>query len=408
MYIDSLKRKIDTTIRKNKGDILALINGSYPAFVYRNQDAIDKGVIPVFAFHSLEPIFFESQMRYLSDNGYRSLTACELTACLDGSTDLPEKSVVLTFDDGWGSLWATAYPLMEKYGQHGIAFITPGLIEHNLTLGSCLYDMWNGESHLGEEIAQRDLKSPLCTWEEISEMHKSGVIEFHSHSMLHNSVYTKSNIIDFINPAHYPSYMHSDFNPSYKMDSGEGELTEYHLEDDCLGLPIYSYEASLSTEQRYVPSAALLTKCRDYVKDNGGKDFFGKGDWQKRMFSCADDFEKEFGCSGEFMSKEDRYLEMLEDMTTSKEIIEKKLKTAVSHFCFPWYLGSDLAVKAAKEAGYSCCHWGSVNGRTYNTVGDCGYYINRLNDEYLFSLPGATRLSLCTLLYKKIIRIVKK
>jgi peptidoglycan/xylan/chitin deacetylase (PgdA/CDA1 family) len=46
---------------------------------------------------------FAEQMSYLQANGYKTITASELTEFLNGNIQLPSKTVVLTFDDGWKS-----------------------------------------------------------------------------------------------------------------------------------------------------------------------------------------------------------------------------------------------------------------------------------------------------------------
>src|SRR3546814_391 len=56
---------------------------------------------------------FESQIRGLAQNGYRSLKAEEFTAFLEGSP-LPKKSVLMTFDDGYLDNWVYAHPVLKR------------------------------------------------------------------------------------------------------------------------------------------------------------------------------------------------------------------------------------------------------------------------------------------------------
>jgi|GEM_PF-1180960 len=65
---------------------------------------------------------FEEQMKYLKDNGYTTIDLYDLKAYMDKKISLPEKSVVLTFDDGWKSV-KNAIPIMKKYNFKATFFI---------------------------------------------------------------------------------------------------------------------------------------------------------------------------------------------------------------------------------------------------------------------------------------------
>ena len=59
---------------------------------------------------------FEKHMKYLYDNKFRSITADELLDFLYNGKALPEKSIVIQFDDGYYSNIIRAYPILKKYG----------------------------------------------------------------------------------------------------------------------------------------------------------------------------------------------------------------------------------------------------------------------------------------------------
>lgn len=86
--------------------------------------------IPVLMYHHLVPekenIYegndsvitvesFAQQMGYLYENNYYTITLPELEAFLAGDLDLPKKTVVITFDDGYLSNIVYAYPILKKY-----------------------------------------------------------------------------------------------------------------------------------------------------------------------------------------------------------------------------------------------------------------------------------------------------
>lgn len=106
---------------------------------------------------SVSPTDFESQLEYLKNNDYTPITLDTMYAGLMGLEKLPEKSIVLTFDDGYIDFFVNAYPILKKYNFKATSFIPTGLIGQGYYL----------------------------TWEQIQEMQKSGLTSFQAHSINH-------------------------------------------------------------------------------------------------------------------------------------------------------------------------------------------------------------------------------
>jgi len=66
---------------------------------------------------------FDQQMKYLRVHGYSVLTPAELLAFLEYRQSLPKKSVLITMDDGYRSVYNIAYPILKKYGFTATLFI---------------------------------------------------------------------------------------------------------------------------------------------------------------------------------------------------------------------------------------------------------------------------------------------
>lgn len=66
---------------------------------------------------------FERQMKYLKDNGYHVIHPKQLLAFLHFREPLPKKSVMITIDDGYRSVFQYAYPILKKYGYAATLFI---------------------------------------------------------------------------------------------------------------------------------------------------------------------------------------------------------------------------------------------------------------------------------------------
>jgi len=89
--------------------------------------------IPILTYHRFSencnsPLciptrIFDLQMRYLKENGYHVIAPEELLAFLEYRHGLPKKSVLITMDDGYRSVYNTAYPILKKHGFTATLFI---------------------------------------------------------------------------------------------------------------------------------------------------------------------------------------------------------------------------------------------------------------------------------------------
>ncbi|MBC8531335.1 polysaccharide deacetylase family protein [Gehongia tenuis] len=71
---------------------------------------------------------FQKQMDYLHDNGYHTVTLSELSRFLYHGGTLPEKPVLITFDDGYYSNYQYAYPILRQYGYTAVVFLVTSKI----------------------------------------------------------------------------------------------------------------------------------------------------------------------------------------------------------------------------------------------------------------------------------------
>lgn len=90
-------------------------------------------VVPILCYHTFAencksstciPVhLFDKQMKYLKDNGYRVITFGELLDFLQYRHAIPKRSLVITMDDGYRSVYDIAYPILKKYGFTATMFI---------------------------------------------------------------------------------------------------------------------------------------------------------------------------------------------------------------------------------------------------------------------------------------------
>lgn len=76
---------------------------------------------------------FTLQMEYLHKNNYHTLTLAEIIDYFYQGTELPEKSVLLTFDDCYQSLAFYVYPCLKKYKMNAVAFVVSGWLNDEPT-----------------------------------------------------------------------------------------------------------------------------------------------------------------------------------------------------------------------------------------------------------------------------------
>jgi len=105
----------------------------------------------------------DRHFRYLWLNNYRSLLLSELIECHEQKKPLPEKAVLITFDDGFRNNYELAYPLAKKYGLKLNFFLVPAFIRRG--------------SYRGE---------PCLSAAELQEMDPA-IVEFGLHSFEHAS-----------------------------------------------------------------------------------------------------------------------------------------------------------------------------------------------------------------------------
>lgn len=79
---------------------------------------------------TLSPVIFESHLQYLAENGYQTVTLEMLDLALTTGIPLPERAVILTFDDGYIDHYQIVFPTLQKFGFVGTFFLVSGRMDH--------------------------------------------------------------------------------------------------------------------------------------------------------------------------------------------------------------------------------------------------------------------------------------
>lgn len=149
--------------------------------------------LPILTYHHVNPVpddmvtvtpeHFERQLAFLSRKGYRTVFADEIGPWMAGNTALEQRTVALTFDDGYRDNLQFAFPLLKKYRMKATIFLVTG---------------WAALPGAGRRKA-RVLSHQECrnrtdrgkgadvslNWDEARRLEASGLIRFESHSHRH-------------------------------------------------------------------------------------------------------------------------------------------------------------------------------------------------------------------------------
>jgi peptidoglycan/xylan/chitin deacetylase (PgdA/CDA1 family) len=130
-------------------------------------------LFPILTFHAVDdrdsvisfpPELFARGMTLLHDHGYKTVSLVEVTDHLLRGVLPPERSIVVTFDDGYRSVYERAFPVLQRYGMTATVFLATG----------------NGKSKHLPSMEGR----AMLSWQEVKDMHNAG-ITFGGHTLTH-------------------------------------------------------------------------------------------------------------------------------------------------------------------------------------------------------------------------------
>jgi len=101
---------------------------------------------------SVTPANFDAQMNYLHQAGYQTITLEDLYYHLAQGRPLPERPVIITFDDGYADARTNAVPILLKYGFVGTFFVLVGPADQSGAGGYLTWDDIMAMSAAGMDI----------------------------------------------------------------------------------------------------------------------------------------------------------------------------------------------------------------------------------------------------------------
>ena len=123
--------------------------------------------IPIFTFHRLVPDdikniyykgeefvgsikIFEEMIKYLYDNGYKTLSSNELYKWYIGESEFTKKTVMITIDDGHYEDYYLVYPIIKKYNFKAISFVIGSKINNK----TASYNKYT-DSYIGIDVINK-------------------------------------------------------------------------------------------------------------------------------------------------------------------------------------------------------------------------------------------------------------
>jgi len=353
------------------GFFAGLKNKEYPEFLYKNKALSE---IPVFCYHFISPAEFEAHLQHLQRNGYATLTADEFYQARQNDNGDQVRSVLLTFDDGDISFYRVAYPLLQKYGMKAVNFIIPG---------------WIG-------------RQGVLNWDQVQEMHESGLVDFQSHSMHHPAIFTSAEVVDFYHPD--MNGMHHWNLPVFQF-RGKDQFGEAPPP----GSPIFEFDSRFSGQPRFLPDEKLLQACHQLVRENGGTAFFTDKSWREKLLNRLHDYLQNGTFAGRFESYAEQETAIRTELAASKKIIEEKLPgKTVQHFACPWNVTSELTQKTLAELGYKISFVGIKDVPQPDDLPADFLTAKRISGDFVRCLPGEGRQSFARVILGKMVRRILK
>ena len=153
--------------------LVTLLTVGISIVIATSEDYIE---VPIIMYHSIlkdssrsnkytvTPAVLEEDLKYIKDKGYTTVTIADLISYVYDDKPLPEKPIVLTFDDGHYNNYGYLFPLLEKYDMKAVISIV-GSYTDKFT-----------------KTDEANLNYSYLRWKDIKELMDTGRIEFQNHT----------------------------------------------------------------------------------------------------------------------------------------------------------------------------------------------------------------------------------
>ena len=78
---------------------------------------------PISEVYNVTPAEFAAQLDYLQEKGYTTITLQDFMRVLHGKGSLPEKPIILTYDDGYEDNYTKMLPILEAHKMKAVVYV---------------------------------------------------------------------------------------------------------------------------------------------------------------------------------------------------------------------------------------------------------------------------------------------
>jgi hypothetical protein len=346
--------------------VLDVVSGRFPGFVFGG--SVGRDTLPVFHFHDERREDLEPKLRYLAENGYKSVTSDDIARFATGALTNDGRRVGLCFDDAWASLWTVAAPLLKKYGLTAIVYAIPGRTEEA-----------DGCRPIPAEGSEPAAGSPFATWPELRALNASGVADVQCHTYSHARIFCSTAVTGYVTPDF-------DSTPLLNRPQIAEPPNAVFLGPSDLGAPLYAARSRMSDALRVSAADEIRLRCLERVAAGGGPRFFEKPNWRSELDAIAK------GAPMSVETSDQRRAAIEEELDRCRASLNERLGTGtVQHVCLPWGVSGENSTAALKRLGFRSAFANRLRGTRAVRRGDDLYWLKRLPNKYIFRLPGRGR-----------------
>ena len=307
--------------------------------------------LPVAMYHyvnespgsiTVSPACFEEHCRVAAEQGWRGVSLAEAEEFLIHGAPLPEKSLLMTFDDGYLDNCLHALPALHAHGHKAVVFAVSGRLEAGGGPRVPVPDLLAGKAHDLPYVSRPVRKDErgftmrtdvFCNHAEIRAMEKSGVMAVASHSRGHFGVFAGPEFTSFTAPGNQGRTFY---------------LTEH---GHFWGMPGFKVVPGLQ-QRAFLPNPDMLEAIRRLVpqSDEEASAFFASEANVRALKALAAKFS---GSMGRFETDVERRDRMWREIAGGKEELESVLGHRLKSFCWPWGKYCQEAHALALEAGFA-------------------------------------------------------
>jgi peptidoglycan/xylan/chitin deacetylase (PgdA/CDA1 family) len=249
--------------------------------------------------------YFVLQLSWLRRHGFESISLPTLGRFVNREeTPVPDRPIVITFDDGTIENYTVVYPLLKEYGFSGTVFAPTA--DHYMR------------------------RSGVDWWKEVTD---EKVLEIEGHSHSHALAYINDQIEDF-----YPGRQQEVEPPLIK------DQNQRH------GAPIFGLGHEL-VSRRFIPYRAFVEACVSYFQDRWSGAACPE-DWKDKMFSFISAYSDRQ--RGRYETDEEIRDRIREEVELSKSVIEHTIGNGkrVDYFAYPFGAYDARLIECLKSLGY--------------------------------------------------------